>query len=289
MASELEIFILVAESGGFASTARRLRLKPSAISPRIALLEDRVGVQLLSRTTRKLELTAAGEAYFQKIKPLLAAISAATSNLAQFSPVPAGQIRIGAPAALLEHCLVAVVGKYLDEYPQTRVEMTPTELGSSGEDFDFIIQSLPSSDKSRVSIKLAENPWIICAAPAYLKVHGTPRYPNELQSHKCLAIATHQHWQFGNGEEDLTIVPPARFLSFGSAVYKAALDGLGIAQLAAFLVNDDLRTGKLVRLLEDYKHLSQRHLYLIADSDKLALVKYSSFADFLKRRFDGGF
>lgn len=289
MATELEIFVLVAECGGFASAARRLRLTPSAISRRIALLEDRVGVQLLSRTTRKVELTAAGEAYFQKIKPLLAAISAATSNLAQFSPVPAGQIHIGAPAALIEHCLVALVGKYLEEYPQIRVEMTPTETGSSGEDFDFIIQSLPSSDKSRVSIKLAENPWIICAAPAYLEVHGTPRHPNELQSHKCLAIATHQHWQFRIGDDDLAIVPPARFLSFGSAVYKAALDGSGVAQLAAFLVNDDLQTGRLVRLLEDYKHLSQRYLYLIVESEKLALVKYASFADFLKRKFDGGF
>ncbi|SNT31935.1 DNA-binding transcriptional regulator, LysR family [Tardiphaga sp. OK246] len=289
MATELEIFVLVAESGGFASTARVLRLTPSAISRRIAILEDRVGVQLLSRTTRKVELTTAGEVYFQKIKPLLAAISAATRNLEQFSPVPSGQLRIGAPAALLERRLVALVSRYLDDYPQIRVEMLPTEIGINGEEFDFVIQSLPSSDKGKVSIKLAENPWIICAAPSYLEENGIPEHPLDLQNHRCLAITTHQHWQFLVDGHELALVPPARFLSFGGAVYKAAIDGLGIAQLAAFLVNEDLRTGKLIRVLEQFKNSSERYLYLIADKEKLDLVKHSSFADFLQQSFEAGF
>ena len=102
MASELEVFILVAESGGFARAARRLRITPSAVSRRVAQLEDRVGVQLLSRTTRRVELTAAGEAYFKKIKPLLAEIDSATNDLGKFTPVPAGQLVVSAPAALIE-------------------------------------------------------------------------------------------------------------------------------------------------------------------------------------------
>ena len=289
MATELEIFVLVAESGGFASTARHLRLTPSAISRRIAILEDRVGVQLLSRTTRKVELTAAGEAYFQKIKPLLAAIGAATRNLEQFSPVPSGQLRLGAPAALLERKLVAFVGNFLEEYPQIRIEMMPFEIGAGSDEFDFIIQSLPSSEKGKASIKLAENPWMICAAPSYLEARGAPQHPHDLQHHQCLAITTHQHWQFMVDGGELAIVPPARFLSFGGAVYKAAIDGLGIAQLAAFLVNEDLRSGRLVRVLEDFKNPSERFLYLICDREKLELVKYSSFADFLKRQFEAGF
>jgi LysR family transcriptional regulator, transcriptional activator for dmlA len=289
MATELEIFVLVAESGGFASAARQLRLTPSAISRRIAILEDRVGVQLLSRTTRKVELTAAGEAYFLKIKPLLAAIGAATRNLEQFSPVPSGQVRLGAPAALLERRLVSFVGLFLEEYPQIRVEMMPTEIGANADEFDFVIQSVPSSEKGKSSIRLAENPWIICAAPSYLETHGTPEHPQDLQHHRCLAITTHQHWQFLVDGAELAVIPAARFLSFGGAVYRAAVSGLGIAQLAAFLVADDLRTGRLVRVLHDFSRPSDRYLYLICDREKLSLAKYSSFAEFLKRQFEAGF
>lgn len=288
MASELEVFVLVAESGGFASAARRLHLTPSAISRRVALLEDRLGVQLLSRTTRKVELTAVGEAYLQRIKPLLTAIAAAADDLGQFSPVPAGQLVVSAPAALLERKLVGFVGEYLHANPQVRVELVPSEMGSVIE-YDFTIQSLPSSDKNETSIRLAANPWIVCAAPSYIEKHGAPKHPRDLQSHQCLTIGTHPHWHFMAGERELNIVPPMLFISFGSAIYRAALNGLGIARLAAFLANDDIRSGRLVPLLEDYADTRPRHLYLLADSEKVALTKYASFIEFMKARFSDGF
>jgi DNA-binding transcriptional LysR family regulator len=288
MASELEVFILVAESGGFAGAARRLRLTPSAISRRVALLEDRLGVQLLSRTTRKVELTAAGEAYFQRIKPLLSAIAVAADDLEQFSPVPVGQLVVSAPAALLETKLVGFIIKYLDVNPQMRIELIPSELGSNV-DYDFTVQSLPSSDKNKASIKLASNPWIVCAAPSYLEKHGTPDHPRQLQSHNCLVIGTHPHWQFIVDDKELNIVPPARLISFGSAVYRAALDGFGIARLAAFLVNDDLKSGRLVKLLGPNSATRARDLYLIADADKIASAKYAGFAEFIRTKFAGGF
>jgi LysR family transcriptional activator of dmlA len=288
MASELEVFILVAESGGFAGAARRLRLTPSAISRRIALLEDRLGVQLLSRTTRKVELTAAGEAYFQRIKPLLSAIAGAADDLEQFSPIPVGQLVIGAPAALLERKLVGFVAEYLRANPQMRIELIPSELGSNV-DYDFTVQSLASSDKNKASIKLTPNPWTVCAAPDYLKQHGAPDHPRDLQSHNCLIIGTHPHWQFVVDDKELNVVPPARFISFGSAVYRAAIDGFGIARLAAFLVNEDLKTGRLVKLLGQYSDTRDRDLYLIADADKIALAKYAGFAEFIKTKFSVGF
>jgi LysR family transcriptional regulator, transcriptional activator for dmlA len=288
MASELEVFILVAESGGFAGAARRLRLTPSAISRRIALLEDRLGVQLLSRTTRKVELTAAGEAYFQRIKPLLSAIAVAADDLEQFSPIPVGQLVVSAPAALLERKLVGFVAEYLRANPQMRIELIPSELGSNV-DYDFIVQSLPSSDKNKASIKLAANPWTVCAARSYLEEHGTPEHPQDLQSHNCLIIGTHPHWQFIVDDKELNLVPPARFISFGSAVYRAAIEGFGIARLAAFLVNDDLKSGRLIKLLGPYSDTRDRNLYLIADADKIALAKYAGFAKFIKTKFAGGF
>jgi DNA-binding transcriptional LysR family regulator len=288
MASELEVFILVAESGGFAGAARRLRLTPSAISRRVALLEDRLGVQLLSRTTRKVELTAAGEAYFQRVKPLLSALAVAADDLEQFSPVPVGQLVIGAPAALLERKLVGFVTEYLQAHPQMRIELIPSELGSDV-DYDFTVQSLVSSDKNKASIRLAANPWTVCAAPSYLEKHRIPEHPRDLQSHNCLIIGTHPHWQFVVDDKELNIVPPSRFISFGSAVYRAALDGAGIARLAAFLVNDDLKSGRLVKLLGRYSDTRARDLYLIAAADKIALAKYAGFAEFLKTKFAGGF
>lgn len=288
MASELEVFVLVAESGGFAGAARRLRLTPSAISRRVALLEDRLGVQLLSRTTRKVELTAAGEAYFQRIKPLLSAIAVAADDLGQFSPVPVGQLVVGAPAALLERKLVSFVTEYLQANPQMRIELIPSELGSNV-DYDFTVQSLPSSDKNKVSMRLAANPWTVCAAPGYIAKHGAPEHPQDLQSHNCLIIGTHPHWQFIVDDKELNLVPPSRFISFGSAVYRAAIDGFGIARLAAFLVNDDLKNGRLVKLLGQYSDKKPRDLYLIADADKIAFAKYAGFAEFIKLKFAGGF
>jgi LysR family transcriptional activator of dmlA len=288
MASELEVFVLVAESGGFASAARRLRLTPSAISRRVALLEDRLGVQLLSRTTRKVELTAVGEAYFQRIKPLLSAINAASDDLQQFSPIPVGQLVISAPAALLERKLVGFVGEYLAVNPQMRVELVPSELGSNV-DYDFTVQSLPSSDKNKASIKLAVNRWTVCASPSYLERHGVPEHPRDLQAHSCLIIGTHPHWQFIVDERELNVVPPARFISFGSAVYQAVTGGFGIARLAAFLVSDDLKSGRLVKLLGDYSDTRERNLYLIADGEKIRMTKYAGFANFIKTKFAGGF
>jgi LysR family transcriptional regulator, transcriptional activator for dmlA len=288
MASELEVFVLVAESGGFASAARRLRLTPSAISRRVALLEDRLGLQLLSRTTRKVELTAVGEAYFQRIKPLLSAINAATDDLGQFSPVPVGQLTISAPAALLERKLVGFVSEYLQINPQMRVELIPSELGSSV-DYDFIVQSLASSDKNKASIKLAANQWTVCASPAYLQKYGAPEHPRDLQSHDCLVISTHPHWQFIVDDRELNVVPNSRFMSFGSAVYQAVRGGFGIARLAAFLVSEDLKVGRLVKLLGDYTDMRERNLYLIVDADKIALTKYAGFAEFIKKKFAAGF
>jgi LysR family transcriptional activator of dmlA len=288
MASELEVFILVAECGGFAGAARRLRLTPSAVSRRVALLEDRLGVQLLSRTTRKVELTAAGEAYFQRIQPLLAAIATAADDLSEFSPIPVGQLVVGAPAALLERKLVGLVTEYLAVYPQMRVELIPSEFGSNV-DYDFTIQSFASSDKNKVSIRLASNPWTVCAAPGYLEHHAPPSHPHDLQSHNCLIIGTHPHWQFIVDDKELNLVPPSRFISFGSAVYRAALAGSGIARLAAFLINDDLKSGRLVKLLEPFSDTRERNLYLIADADKITLAKYAGFADFVRAKFADGF
>lgn len=288
MASELEVFILVAESGGFAGAARRLRLTPSAISRRVALLEDRLGVQLLSRTTRKVELTAAGEAYFARIKPLLTAIASAADDLEQFSPVPVGQLVVSAPAALLERKIVGFVAEYLQTNPQMRIELVPSEFGSNV-DYDFTLQSLASSDRNKVSIKLTANPWTICAAPAYLERNGIPEQPRDLQSHDCLVIGTHPHWQFLVDDKELNIVPHARFISFGSAVYKAAVDGFGIARLAAFLVKDDLASGRLVQLLGHYSDVRPRDLYLTADADKIKLTKHARFAEFIQAKFAEGF
>jgi LysR family transcriptional activator of dmlA len=288
MASELEVFVLVAESGGFANAARRLRLTPSAISRRIALLEDRLGVQLLSRTTRKVELTAVGEAYFQRIKPLLSAISEATADLAQFSPVPVGQLTISAPAALLERKMVGFVNEFLRANRSMRAELVPSELDAGG-DYDFVIQSLPSSDRNKVSFRLAANPWTVCASPDYLQRCGAPEHPRDLHSHDCLVIGTHPHWQFVVNEKEVTVAPPARFISFGSAIHRAVLDGFGVARLAAFLVSDDLQTGRLIRLLAQHSDNRERNLYLIVDADKASSTRHAGFIEFIRAKFADGF
>ena len=90
-------------------------------------------------------------------------------------------------------------------------------------------------------------------------------------------------------DKELNVVPPTRFISFGSAVYQAAVDGFGIARLAAFLVSDDLKNGRLVKLLGQYSDTRERNLYLIADADKIALAKYAGFAEFMQAKFAGGF
>ena len=180
------------------------------------------------------------------------------------------------------------MGFVTEANPQMRIELVPSELGSNV-DYDFTVQSLASSDKNRASIRLAANPWTICAAPSYLEKHGAPEHPRDLQSHNCLIIGTHPHWQFIVDDKELNLLPPARFISFGSAVYQAVLDGFGIARLAAFLVNDDLKSGRLIKLLGPYVDTRARDLYLIVDADKIALAKYAGFAEFIKTKFAGGF
>lgn len=284
MASELEVFILVVQHGGFTGAARQLRLTPSAISRRIALLEGRLGVQLLSRTTRKVELTAAGESYYRRIEPLLSAIATASQDLNKLTPIPVGRLVISAPAALLERKLVGFVAEFLELNPRMRIELVPSEIDSSTE-CDFLLQSFASLDKNKVSMRLAANPWTVCAAPAYLRKCSGPSHPTDLYRHDCLIIRRHPHWQFFIEDKELSLAPPARLISFGGAVYLAALSGLGIARLASFLVDDDIKSGRLVELLPSYAQANDRSLYLIANSEKIGSVKHTRFAEFIKAKF----
>jgi DNA-binding transcriptional LysR family regulator len=247
-----------------------------------------VGVQLLSRTTRKVELTAAGEAYYRRVRPLLAEIAAATRDLGQFSPVPIGRLRLAGPAAFVETVLTPLVCAFLAENPGMRVEMHPTE-SSFDLEADLSFQSLPSPEEGTASIRLAANPWIVCASPGYLKRHGVPTTPDDLAHHNCLVLSTHPHWNFTVDGHKTSLALPAKFFSFGSAVHRAVVDGHGVARLAGFLVNDDIRTGRLVKLLEAYQADDDRSLYLVTQRGNLLVPKFALFAEFVRTKLEHGF
>lgn len=289
----MAIFVRVVELGSFAAVAEPSGMTAAMVGRHVRALEDRLGTQLLNRTTRRHSLTEAGRIYYERSKGILAELEAADESVALMRSVPRGVLRIGAPVIFGSACLAPALPKYFGANPEVRVEMTLNNrvLDLLEEGYDVVIRTGTLPDSGLIASSLAPYGLVACASPAYLARWGTPSHPEELASHSCLGFhpgATFDTWLFaGQGFEDETIqvqVSGPMSANNGQALREAALGGIGIVLQAEALLLPDLKEGRLVKVLEQYPPQALPLSALYSPSRAIT-PKLRSFLDFLKAEF----
>lgn len=256
----LRIFLTVAEARSFTGAARLLGTTPASVTRTIAALEDRLGVQLLLRTTRRVSLTSAGAGFLERVAPLVRQIEVATEETRSQHGVTAGTLRIAAPMSLGQRVLPAVLSQFAARHGGTHVSVVLSDrfIDIVGEDFDLAIRiSGPPADKSTVWRKLCDVPRLLVASPRYLAARGTPQEPEELTEHDCLGYAEDARepiWDLSSGTRRRSHRARGIFsANNGDLLADLALSGEGIALLPRFIVSQALAEGRLSPVLPDWR------------------------------------
>lgn len=284
-------FVRAVERGGFSPAARELGLTPSAISKLVTRMENRLGVRLLNRTTRRLALTPEGEAFFHRAQRILADIEEAENEVARFRGRPRGKLRVNVGTAFGGHQLVPALPGFLARYPEIAVEITMTDrvVDLVEEGADVGIRSGHLADSSLVARKICDMERVICASPAYLARHGTPRRPEDLLGHNCLLFAGAPHlqrWPFRT-PEGVREVAVAGTVSASSAetLLQLAVMGLGVIRLADVIVGDTIARGQLQPVLADAHHVEPLPLHAVFPHGRHRSPRVAALVDFLLEKF----
>ncbi|MGQ2943272.1 MAG: LysR family transcriptional regulator [Blastomonas fulva] len=284
--NEIVIFMAVADAGSFARGGRTMGLTGSAASKAVARLEARLGVRLLHRNSRAVSLTSEGERFRESGRAILEAMDEAEASIAVPDGKPRGLLRLSVPDAFGRRVIMPLVSEYLERWPDVRIDIDfsdrPVDLVEEGFDLAIRIggESAPDGIVSRV---VAEYPVWICAAPSYLERRGHPPHVEALSGHDCILFRSRtrtQEW-FGHpgGEHADKVLAHGRLrMNSAEAIRMAALSGLGIALLPAFLVDDDLSAGHLVRLFPELSVQTVRILCLYP-SRRLVDPRVRTFID----------
>ncbi len=277
------IFTRVVECHSFTQAAHALAMQKSTVSRRIALLEERLGVRLLNRTTRKLRLTEVGQAYYERCRQIMLDFAEAEQAVMQLQQEPAGLLRITAPIEFGQLFLGRVLGAFMLQYPQitAEVEITSRHVDPLEEGVDIAILIGQPQDSTLIARKLFSSGRRLCASPVYLKAHGTPRVVEDLARHRAILLPQDsiRYWPL-LGEN----IPCQRVLSCNNLTFarEAALSGAGIAALPFMLSEDQVVRGQLVELLPEVR-LPVGEVYAVYPSRRFQAMKVKAFLDFLMR------
>jgi DNA-binding transcriptional LysR family regulator len=255
----LATFVQVVENGGFSAAARRLNMSPTMASEHIQALEDQLGARLLQRTTRRISLTEAGQAYYENAARILSELEEADRRVGALQSTPRGRLRLHVGTHIIRF-VAPVLTEYMTRYPELSVELTMGErmVDLVEEGFDLAIRATVPADSSLVIRQLAAWRHVPCCSPGYLETHAAPRAPADLAQHNCLRYAFYPYgdeWRFAGpgGEAVSARVKGSLRTNSAEALRIAALGGIGIFLAPSFLVAEDLAAGRLVRLLEAYR------------------------------------
>ena len=256
--ASLTAFVRVVENGGFTAAARHLNLSATMVSNHVQELEDRLGVRLLNRTTRKVSLTEIGREYFQRSLHILADLDEADRTAGALSATPRGRLRVHCHPALAR-LIAPVVTAYLRDNPEVSVDLRRGDqmIDLLEEEFDLAISPFVPADSSFMVRRLADWRYVLCCSPSYLETHPEPASPADLSAHNCIRYAFYPYgdeWRFTNphGGPGAVRVTGNLVTSDTEVLRHAATAGLGVVFASIFVFAEELRTEALVPLLRNY-------------------------------------
>jgi DNA-binding transcriptional LysR family regulator len=288
--SDLRVFVRVMDRGSFSSAARDLGLTPSAVSKLVSRLEDRLGVRLLERTTRRLALTPEGEAFLARARRIVADIEEAEAEVASVRAAPRGRLHINSGTAFGLHQLAPALADFLARYPEVDIELSITDrlVDLIDEQADIAVRSGHIPRGPFTQRRIADLERVICAAPDYLQRRGTPRTAADLKDHDCIVVAGPglNRWPFKTrGGIDVIDVRARVSTDDAEAALRLAIEGAGITRLSDVIVGGPLQAGELVPLLTDSHHVEPFPLAAIYPAGRQRLPRVAVFIDFLVERF----
>lgn len=253
----MTLFLLVIDSGSFSAAARRTGQTPSAVGKRIRALEERLGVDLLVRSTRKMALTAAGQRYAEDAREIVARMTALEEDLREGSNVLRGMLRMTAPTAYGQRFVVPAVAAFMASHPAVEVHLMLTDknIDLVGEGIDLAVRTGSHPDSTLISRRIGPYGRKICAAPSYLERHGRPRAVLDVTSHRCLRLpseATVAHWGLQAAQNGIRL---GRGFICNSldALSEACIAGQGLACLPDFIADALISDGQLTEVLSELR------------------------------------
>ena len=257
--TSLTAFVRVVDNAGFSAAARKLNMSTTMVSNHVQALEERLGVRLLNRTTRKVSLTEVGRAYYDRCTQILADIEQADDIVGALQSTPRGTLRVYTNTHIVQF-LSPVVAEFLASWPDVKVDLAIGErnVDMIDESYDIAVRMIPPPDSSLIVRSLATWRHVLCCSHGYLDKHGRPAALSELADRNCLRHASYPYgdeWHFADRKGASASVRVAGNLvsNSGETLHRAALAGVGIFLAPGFLVHDDLESGRLVRLLPEYR------------------------------------
>lgn len=289
----MRVFARVVEQGSFARAAEHLDLARPTVTTAVAQLEKRLGVRLLHRTTRRLSCTDEGRAFYEGCVRLLDDLAETEESLSSARLAPRGRLRASTPNAFINPQFFNALAAFLARHPQLNLELIVTDRAVNlvEEGIDCAVRAVPIADDSTlVARRIAQVYRLTCAAPDYLRKHGTPQSIAELERHNCIRFISPStgrsvDWQFHKGEERQTYAPRGNFgvTSLEGAVAAAAA-GMGVAQVSDVLAMPLLRAGALQPLLLEWAAPGPS-LSVVYPSSRYLTAKVRAFSDFIAEVF----
>jgi DNA-binding transcriptional LysR family regulator len=276
------------QAGSFTAAARALDMPKSSVSRKVSELEDRLGVRLLQRTTRKLGLTDAGRLYFDRSSRIVAEMEEAEQAVAQTQSAPRGLLRVTAPLSF--GMLGPMMAAFLQRHPDVQVELVCTDrrVDLVDEGFDVAIRAGPLDDSTLIARSLGVLERVLIASPAYLRRRKRPRSPAELSEHDCVNFgAGHAPtvWILHSGERRVEVrVSPRYSVNELDLLLEAARAGVGIALIARFVAVEDLRAGRLRQLLPEWSS-PKTPIHAVYPTARHLSPKVAAFVEFMRESF----
>ena len=290
--TSMRVFAAVVEAGSFAAAAERLGLSRAMVSKHVAQLEQHLGTRLLHRTTRRLGLTAVGASYHERCIQILADLAEAEASAAQQTLTPRGTLRLAMPVSFGVRHLGPLIARYLERHPDVGLDavLSDRQVDLVEEGLDLAIRISHSPEPGLVARRLANARVVLCAAPAYLERHGTPTHPDQLRQHNCALYvysSAGSEWTLQGPDGSHRVKVGGQFrANNGDLLRQLAIEGLALLRQPHFLVGDDLRAGRLVELLPDWR-IEPLGIYAVYPSRKLLSAKVRSFVDFMAEELPG--
>lgn len=275
-------FVFVAESGSFTQASKKLAISTAQVSRQVSALEQRLGVKLFYRTTRKVALTEEGRIFYQDCRNVLDGLEAAERAITNLQTKPQGKIKLTAPVTFGEQHILPLLNNFMLQYPEVQVSayLSNQQLDLVEQGFDLAIRVGKLADSTLMAKSLGKRTNYVCASPAYVKQFGAPTSLSELTTHRCL-LGTLDYWQFRDSgrEKQVRIAGKLQYNS-GFGLLDAALKGLGIVQLPDYYVESHLQSNSLVTLLDEYRAPDQ-DIWAIYPQNRQLSPKIRLLVDYL--------